>query len=417
MWRGFDPTAYTRETFAKRVDRLPAMPWCKGITLHNTAAPTLAQWAESGPAHAARLRNLQHYYEQQRGWHAGPHLFVSRNFINGFSDLTRPGVHSRCFNSTHIGIEMVGDFAREQFDSGDGAKVRDNAVFAMAVLFRKLGLTPERNLTFHKECKLDNHDCPGRLVRKDDIIARVRRQMDELDGGGQEPEPDEPVEQEQPAGRFEVFATEFGGEDDPQDSYYGGKVDGDSYEVALPARVPENKRTVRVGRGGKSVVARVNDLGPWNRSDNYWDRGERPRAEAQKRERRKADNGRVPANDAGIDLTPAIMDALDVPGKSGTRSARVWWKFSDDVASLAVTEPAPAEEPAPTQKRGLAKAAAWISGVFSTGALSIFYDWRVIALLLFAAAILIALFVDIRHIRALVRKATGDWIGGEDKPK
>src|SRR5262252_4880513 len=110
MWRNWDPTPYTQETFAKRVDKLGRLSWCEGITLHNTSAPPLAQWAESGPRHDARLRNLESYYENEKGWHAGPHLFVSRNFINGFSDLSRPGVHSRCFNSTHIGIEMVGDY-------------------------------------------------------------------------------------------------------------------------------------------------------------------------------------------------------------------------------------------------------------------------------------------------------------------
>jgi hypothetical protein len=161
VWKNFDPTPYTRETFEARVERLPALPWCKGITFHNTAAPTLKQWVEFGPAHAARLRNLQSFYEKEKGWHAGPHLFVSRDFINGFSDLTKPGVHSRCFNATHIGIEMVGDYNVEQFDSGDGAKVRDNAVYAAALLCRKLGLDPATDINIHKDCKRDNHDCPG----------------------------------------------------------------------------------------------------------------------------------------------------------------------------------------------------------------------------------------------------------------
>lgn len=181
MWANFDRTAYTRDAFRAHVTALKWTSWKpNGITLHNTSAPTLAQWAESGPKHDARITNLQSYYEGM-GWHAGPHLFVSRNFINGFSDLTKSGVHSRCWNSTRIGIEMVGDFDSEAFDSGDGAMVRDNAVFAMAVLNLKLGLAPD-GLVFHRECKQDNHACPGKLVDKQAVIARVKAKMVELGG-------------------------------------------------------------------------------------------------------------------------------------------------------------------------------------------------------------------------------------------
>lgn len=176
MWANFDRNAYTREEFAAHVESLKWTTWRpKAICLHNTAAPTLKQWAETGPNHDARITNLQHYYEGM-GWHAGPHLFISRGFINGFSNLLQPGVHSRCFNSTHIGIEMVGDYAVEPFDSGDGAMVRDNAVFAMAHLFKAIGVSPT-TLVFHRECVQDHHDCPGRLVDKTDMIRRVTELM------------------------------------------------------------------------------------------------------------------------------------------------------------------------------------------------------------------------------------------------
>lgn len=178
MWTGFDGAhAYSQDGFAARVAQLlPRPAWVKGITLHNTAGPTLKQWAESGPAHDARIANLQSYYEHELGWHAGPHLFISRHFINGFSDLSQPGVHSRCFNATHIGIEMVGDYNAEAFDSGDGALVRDQAVFALATLYRHFGLNPY-DLKFHKECVVDQHDCPGKNVVKADVIARVTALM------------------------------------------------------------------------------------------------------------------------------------------------------------------------------------------------------------------------------------------------
>jgi hypothetical protein len=68
MWQGFEGVARTRD---QTLDRINALNWTswrpQGITLHNTAAPTLAQWAESGPSHDARIRNLQSYYENELG--------------------------------------------------------------------------------------------------------------------------------------------------------------------------------------------------------------------------------------------------------------------------------------------------------------------------------------------------------------
>ena len=177
MWNNFEGQARTREQTLERINALQWTDWRpQGITLHNTAAPTLEQWAETGPRHDARIRNLQSYYENDKGWHAGPHWFVSRNWINWFSDPLRPGVHSRCFNATRFGIEMVGDYDQEEFNSGDGALVRDNAVFLIAALNLKFGFEPD-DLKFHVECKKDNHDCPGKKVVKAEVISRVRAMM------------------------------------------------------------------------------------------------------------------------------------------------------------------------------------------------------------------------------------------------
>lgn len=177
MWSHFEGKARSREESLAYLATLKWTDWSpQGITLHNTAAPTLKQWAESGPAHDARIRNLQSYYESELGWHAGPHFFVSRNWINWFSNPLLPGVHSRCFNATRFGIEMVGDYNVEEFNSGDGAMVRDNSVFLTAALNNRFGFKPEA-LTFHVECKQDNHDCPGRKVVKAEVIAAVKAEM------------------------------------------------------------------------------------------------------------------------------------------------------------------------------------------------------------------------------------------------
>ena len=214
MWNNFEGLARTREQTLERINTLQWTDWRpQGITLHNTAAPTLEQWAETGPRHDARIRNLQSYYENDKGWHAGPHWFVSRNWINWFSDPLRPGVHSRCFNATRFGIEMVGDYDQEEFNSGDGALVRDNAIFLIAALNLKFGFDPN-DLKFHVECKKDNHDCPGKKVVKAEVISRVRAMMAALKS--------EPVVSARvrvpaasagaPGGLRNIPANEFGGE-------------------------------------------------------------------------------------------------------------------------------------------------------------------------------------------------------------
>jgi len=308
MWADFSGKAYSREDFAARIASLKWTIWKPiGITLHNTSAPTLAQWAESGPKHDARIRNLQSYYEGM-GWHGGPHWFISRNWLNEFSNPLRRGTHSRCYNATHFGIEMVGDYSTEPFNSGDGAMVRDNAVFAMATLCNRFGFKPERDIVFHKECKLDNHDCPGKLVDKSEVITRVRQAMAVPH--------DKPTEQ---TGFVDIVATVFADPEDikkdgPMPSAYGGIVDPSMPGVALPAKFAGHRPKVKVTANGRSVVCEIVDVGPWNgkteaTSDPYWETKTRPQAESgiDKRGRK--------TNKAGIDLTPAAARAIGINGK------------------------------------------------------------------------------------------------------
>jgi hypothetical protein len=156
--------------------------------MHATGSPTLAQWMAY--PEAQRVANLQRYYEQSLGWNHGPHLFISPTHIVGFSDLRVRGTHCSCWNLCSIGIETAGDWNKENFSAGDGAKVRDNFVFAAAVLHRHLGIRPDdyvkglRGLHLHRECAADGHfDCPhaaGPAFDKDDIVRRILAAMDAL---------------------------------------------------------------------------------------------------------------------------------------------------------------------------------------------------------------------------------------------
>jgi hypothetical protein len=171
--RGFTATEFS--TYAR------GLTWRQGwrpqfVTLHNSAEPNLAQWNHFGlglEQGARRVKNLNAYYRNEEGWHSGPHLFVAPDFIWLACDLEHDGVHASCFNRTSIGVEMVGDYSTEAFDSGDGAKVRDNVVAAVAAIYRALKAEPT-TLKFHRECLRDHHDCPGKHVDKADFIARVK---------------------------------------------------------------------------------------------------------------------------------------------------------------------------------------------------------------------------------------------------
>lgn len=333
MWADFSGKAYTREQFAARIAELQWTTWRPiGITLHNTAAPTLAQWAESGPKHEARIRNLQNYYETM-GWKGGPHWFISRNWLNEFSNPLRRGTHSPSFNATHFGIEMVGDYSYEPFDSGDGSLVRDNSVFAMAVLCRKFGFDPDHDIVLHKEDARTNHDCPGKLVRKDDVIVRVKAMIETLAAPGIAANP--PNAPIVPAGRHsKILMTEFGDESETQEASYGGMIDPNTLGISLPFKFLGERQRVRVHRGDKSVLCDIVDVGPHNIDDNYWDKGTRPFAEEQHRDGIKDFKGRAVTNPAGIDGTPQVFDALAIPGARGMRSALIDWEFTDEITPV-----------------------------------------------------------------------------------
>ena len=180
-WLGFDPQPYTPADWIAHVNAIdPAkMSWKPiGVMLHATGLPTLGQWVEMGPAHDARLRNLEAYY-QGMGWQHGPHAFVSRSHVNGFSSLLSRGTHCTCTNYTHFGIEQAGNFntGHDSYSTGDGAMVRDTAAIAVAALMKKFNFDPNK-LQFHSMCKADGHfQCPGDEVSLPDTIARVKAAM------------------------------------------------------------------------------------------------------------------------------------------------------------------------------------------------------------------------------------------------
>ena len=125
----------------------------------------------------------------------------------------------------------------------------------------------------------------------------------------------------------DITATEFGGAGDDQDSAYPDIdwINSKSKGVALPYKWKETPRPKILVRGPKGEVETdIIDLGPWNLTDSpYCLRGERPAAEQQYEDGTLAENGQVPSNDAGIDLTPPIAKVVGISGKG-----KVSWRFA-----------------------------------------------------------------------------------------
>jgi N-acetylmuramoyl-L-alanine amidase len=158
-----------------------------------------------------------------------------------------------------------------------------------------------------------------------------------------EPPPDE-LQPEIKANHKNVFATTFGGEADNEHSAYppydsdgmGEYLDDESFYVSLPVAVDdaedrERGVTVFNRANGKSAPAPVKDKGPWVINDDAYVFGdERPIAEQCYNDHEPLPQGsgnnagKIPANPAGIDLSPGLMKELGM-----TDNGPVDWRWNE----------------------------------------------------------------------------------------
>jgi N-acetylmuramoyl-L-alanine amidase len=126
-----------------------------------------------------------------------------------------------------------------------------------------------------------------------------------------------------PENQTEITASVFGGESDYNTSAYDEDVvlnDSDLY-VALPDRFEGDRPAVRIINRvtGITADASIEDVGPWNTDDPYWETATRPQAESGTDMTGRKTNG------AGIDLSPALARALGIDGMG-----KVDWDFIDE---------------------------------------------------------------------------------------
>lgn len=146
--------------------------WISGITLHHTLIPTRAQWRGQ---HS--MDNLRFYYERL-GWSSGPHLFLAKLTPGPFTDgiwagtpLADPGTHAGKCNSSHIGIEIVGNYDNEPWP----AEVAD-LVYSVTIALMRWGHIAPDHVHGHREC-LRNKSCPGRAIKMDHVRAELTRRL------------------------------------------------------------------------------------------------------------------------------------------------------------------------------------------------------------------------------------------------
>jgi hypothetical protein len=126
-----------------------------------------------------------------------------------------------------------------------------------------------------------------------------------------------------------ITTTSFSGPNDENDSAYAPyrRIDPSIPGASLPARFAGTRPQLKAISGDKSVDCAIVDVGPWNIRDAYWTTtAGRPLAEQQYRDRTPAQNGHVPSNDAGLDLTPGAWKALGFAG-NGNDKAVLDWEF------------------------------------------------------------------------------------------
>ena len=158
------------------------------IVLHNTAVPSLAQRPKGFSR--THMANLESFYRDTQKWNAGPHLFIDDKQIWVFTRLTVSGVHSPSWNKVALGVEMLGNYETESFDTGRGLAVRTNTVAALATLCAVIGIPPD-TMKLHREDALTTHACPGKLVKKKAIITEIQELLVARHGGEHPAPPDD----------------------------------------------------------------------------------------------------------------------------------------------------------------------------------------------------------------------------------
>lgn len=127
-----------------------------------------------------------------------------------------------------------------------------------------------------------------------------------------------------------IITTTFGGVSDPNNSAYPPYdfITDSERSVALPYKFTEPRPKVRVfnAENELSVTCAIRDVGPWHVDDAAYVLGDaRPKAEPPGSIIDGGPNDGRASNGAGLDLTPAAAEAIELSGKGICH-----WMFEDE---------------------------------------------------------------------------------------
>lgn len=180
-WKGIIGKQYTTDTIQEYLDSQAPMTFdVKFLVLHNTAEPSLKD-RPNGLSYD-HILGLQSYYRDDQGWSAGPHFFCDDNGIWAFTPLTMEGVHAPGWNHESVGVETLGEYTSEEWDTDRGLCVQQNAINLFARLCKKFNLVPGPDtIRLHKEDPQTTHKgCPGDHVDKQKFIDNVTQELADL---------------------------------------------------------------------------------------------------------------------------------------------------------------------------------------------------------------------------------------------
>lgn len=160
--------------FTAYLATVPPPAWLKAITFHHTAAPTRTQWI--GLQHVV---NLGVYYRDVQGWPSGPNLFLAAATVHDGiyqgTPILHQGTHAGPCNSSHLGIEIVGNYSTEPWPT----PVSDLVYGVMVALCRWANL-PAGKVVGHRECMPGHTACPGTKIDPNVVRFEMTRRL----GGG-----------------------------------------------------------------------------------------------------------------------------------------------------------------------------------------------------------------------------------------
>jgi len=152
------------------------VPWARGVVIHHTWAPRLNQWRG-----IRSIKSIADYYKKLvPAWTAGPHLFIAAGSpkkeddgIFQMTPLNLQGVHARIYNSTHWGIEVVGNYDEVPW-SIETKELVHGATLAL-LNWKKIAVSRE-SLLGHRETGSPK-SCPGKKIDMDIVRLNIAMQQ------------------------------------------------------------------------------------------------------------------------------------------------------------------------------------------------------------------------------------------------